>query len=282
MEFADTDQHQTIGLVEGWNRIMVERYLAKSTRAKAPSWLFAYGLLHECTIHNSFVPANCSMTPYEAMHGRRPTVRDLKPLFCVAYAHINKTNRSKFDPHAVKGRYLGRIPDWYPSFVSPGFQILRDDDDPHSIFTSRDVYFIEDLFDVSRTDPLRHAVPCLSWSDLYQDDGIVHRDTILQQLMAVPNSTLENNVDQQELVIRPPNLPEPISDNPGSDSCDTSRYESAVSSPSEGTPSLYGDSLPESASRAFGDEGDDEVNVAQSADEEPARQASPRGRLAPS
>lgn len=47
------------------------------------------------------------MTPYEALHGVKPKVGNLKVLGCAAYSHIPKDERLKLDPKSRKCIFLG-------------------------------------------------------------------------------------------------------------------------------------------------------------------------------
>lgn len=183
--FAATEEHQSIGLVEGWNRILMDRYRARSIHAKSPPSLWVYGLTHECMIRNYFVPKHATITPYEMVHKRKPSASNLKNLFCVAYARILPKNRSdKASPRAQKGRFLGCTPDWAP-VTTLGFILLLDDKNLKNIVISRDVYFLEDLFDLATTDPIPLEKPT-TW--VAPPDMPV----ILAPVDATPESDLQN------------------------------------------------------------------------------------------
>jgi hypothetical protein len=87
-------------------------------------------------IHNYFVPKGESITPYEALHQRKPSARNLKNLFCVAYARVLPKNRvDKTSPRAQKGRFLGCTPDWAP-VTTFGYILLLDDTNLKSTIVS--------------------------------------------------------------------------------------------------------------------------------------------------
>ena len=47
------------------------------------------------------------MTPFEAYHGRKPSVENLRAFGCVCYAHIAKDERKKLDPVARRCVLVG-------------------------------------------------------------------------------------------------------------------------------------------------------------------------------
>jgi len=174
IHFSATDEHQTLGLVEGWNRIMMERYRTRLYRAKSPPSLWVYGLLHECMIHNYFVPKGETITPYESVHQRKPSASNIKNLFCVAYARVLPKNLvDKTSPRARKGRFLGCTPDWAP-VTTFGYIILLDDTNLNTTIVSRDVYFLEDIYDVTCQDPLLESRQVTQWDgDIFQPHGAI-------------------------------------------------------------------------------------------------------------
>jgi hypothetical protein len=66
---------------------------------------------------------------------------------------LPKNRVDKTSPRAQKGRFLGCTPDWAP-VTTFGYILLLDDTNLKSTIVSRDVYFLEDIYDVKCQDPL--------------------------------------------------------------------------------------------------------------------------------
>ena len=77
-----------------------------------------------------------SITPYEAWHGRKPSIGHLRVFGCLAYALVLVQQRQTLDDKAVKCIFVG-----YNS-ESKGYRLYH----PQSnhILISRDVVFVED------------------------------------------------------------------------------------------------------------------------------------------
>jgi hypothetical protein len=77
-------------------------------------------------------------SPTEVWYERKPNVSNFRVFGCIAYAHISKKHRSKFDSNIIKSRMLG-----YCTY-SKGYRLLNLKNG--KTFTSRDVVFNEDDF----------------------------------------------------------------------------------------------------------------------------------------
>ena len=77
-----------------------------------------------------------SITPYEAWHGKKPSIGHLRVFGCLAYALVPMQQRRKLDDKAVKCIFVGY------SAESKGYRLYH----PQSkrILVSRDVVFVED------------------------------------------------------------------------------------------------------------------------------------------
>ena len=77
-----------------------------------------------------------SITPYEAWHGKKPSIGHLRVFGCLAYALVPMQQRRKLDDKAVKCIFVGY------SAESKGYRLYH----PQSkrILISRDVVFVED------------------------------------------------------------------------------------------------------------------------------------------
>ena len=77
-----------------------------------------------------------SITPYEAWHGRKPSVAHLRVFGCLAYALVPVQHRRKLDDKAVKCIFFGY------SSESKGYKLYHPQ--TKRILVSRDVVFVED------------------------------------------------------------------------------------------------------------------------------------------
>ena len=84
------------------------------------------------------------ITPYEAWHGKKPSVDHLRVFGCICYSHVPKDERRKLDPKARKAIFLG-----YGTTVK-GYRLY--DLKSKKIFYSRDVTFDESRFKSSKGD----------------------------------------------------------------------------------------------------------------------------------
>jgi hypothetical protein len=167
--YTGTEQHQQNAEIEGWFRVAFDGLRAHFATTNAPLGLWADGLHTYCYIWNRSVHGTDTKTPYEQLFGRRPTVADLRVLFCLAYVRTLPKNRpdGKLGPRAVKGRFIGMgLHDGQPT-KTRGYRILCDDTDANSVIISSDVYFVENVFDMNA--PLLE-VPITRWKDHHDED----------------------------------------------------------------------------------------------------------------
>ena len=96
------------GVTERLNRTLVEMARSMLLDAKLPKRFWAEAVSTAVYLKNrtSSKPLQ-DMTPYEAWHGRKPSVRHLRVFGCDAYAHIPRDERTKFDSMARKCIFLG-------------------------------------------------------------------------------------------------------------------------------------------------------------------------------
>ena len=73
------------------------------------------------------------VTPFERWYTRKPDLANLKVFGCVAYAHVPKQFRTKFDDKAVKLRFVGY------SKGTEGYRLI--DESTRRIVTRRNVVF---------------------------------------------------------------------------------------------------------------------------------------------
>ncbi|TPX78204.1 DNA-directed DNA polymerase [Chytriomyces confervae] len=175
-----TEQPQSLGMEEGYHRIAMDRHRALTIQANALTNLWVDGLNHQAEIYNSFLHKEDTITPHEALFGSKPTVCDLKALFCVVYAY-------KLPKNCTEGK--------------SSYQILTVDNDPYSVVVSSDVAFIEDQFDPRNVNPLHNTVKTLSWDNFCQEDGAPHeQEAISSNLKKRRNwGLLRNDPESQSL-----------------------------------------------------------------------------------
>ena len=77
-----------------------------------------------------------SITPYEAWHGRKPSIAHLHVFGCLDYTLVPQQQRKKLDDKAVKCFYAGY------NFESKGYHLYHPQ--TKRILVSRDVVFVED------------------------------------------------------------------------------------------------------------------------------------------
>jgi hypothetical protein len=193
-----TEEHPQNGEIEGWFGIAFGRVRAHLHQTQAPTNLWADGLGQQCYIWNRTVHNGRTLTPYELTFGRKPAVNDLRVLFCLAYARVLPKNltEGKFSPRAVKGRFIGTAMYDGQPIRQRGYKILLDDNDPDSVVISRDVYFVEDQFNIVAPQPLREPLPVTRFDDHHddQDYDIVpkRRSAEGEKLPPVSSSELES------------------------------------------------------------------------------------------
>ena len=76
------------------------------------------------------------VTPYEAWHGRKPSIGHLRVLGCLAYALVPVQQRKKLDDKAVKCIFVGY------SAESKGYHLYHPQ--TKRVLVSHDVVFVED------------------------------------------------------------------------------------------------------------------------------------------
>ena len=96
------------GVAERMNRTIVEMARCMLAEAKLARKFWAEAVSTAVYLRNrSPTSAVKGMTPYESLTGEKPAVSNLRVFGCLAYAHIPKDERQKFDPKAKTCVLLG-------------------------------------------------------------------------------------------------------------------------------------------------------------------------------
>lgn len=125
------------GVSERANRTVVERAKAMLSQSRLPKHFWAEAVRTSVYLKNVSPTKALSeaITPYEAWHGKKPDIGNLRVFGCICYSHIPKELRTKLDDKTEQCIFLG-----YPTGVK-GYRlygITR-----HTIFNSRDVVFAQ-------------------------------------------------------------------------------------------------------------------------------------------
>ena len=96
------------GVAERMNRTVVETARCMLSQAKLPHKFWAEAVTTAVYLRNrSPTVAVKGMTPFECLTGRKPKVDYFKVFGCLAYAHIPRDERKKFDAKAMKCIFMG-------------------------------------------------------------------------------------------------------------------------------------------------------------------------------
>ena len=149
---------QQNGVAERLNRTLIEMTRAMLAGSNLPQNLWAETLSTAVYIRNrSPTKAVKRMTPYEALHGRKPDVGHFRVFGCVSYAHIAKDERKKLDVTARRCVLVG-----YGTEVK-GYRLY--DPARDKVFYSRDVKFNEDEVGIEKETSVGEPVKCVEFED---------------------------------------------------------------------------------------------------------------------
>ena len=198
---------QQNGVAERKNRSLMEmaRCMVKSQSLPHGFWL-------EAVMCATYVLNRCPtkalqvVTPYEAWHGRKPSVGHLRVFGCLAYALVPVQHRRKLDDKAVKCIFVGY------SAESKGYRLYHPQ--TKRILVSRDVVFVEDA-----VQPL---VSCTKETDASSRDVY---DTLLPLFSGAQSSATPNEAVFQPTQVLNDGADQPISDADVYDALEDERQE---------------------------------------------------------
>ena len=127
------------GVSERMNRTLVETARSMMSHAKMPVEFWAEAISTAVYLRNrspTILPPG--ITPFECLFNRKPDVSNLKVFGCLAFAHIPKSQRKKFDEKSKKTVFVG-----YPQGTK-GYKLF--DLSTKGFIRSRDCIFDEERF----------------------------------------------------------------------------------------------------------------------------------------
>nr|GEX83346.1 zinc finger, CCHC-type [Tanacetum cinerariifolium] len=128
---------QQNGVVERRNRTIMSTTRCMMKATEMPQDFWAEAVRHAIYILNS-VPTKAleDITPYEAIKGKNPNLKDLRVSGCIAYAKVPSQHLTKLDDISIRMVYLGN------EHGSKAYRLF--DPTTQRICVSRDVKFKED------------------------------------------------------------------------------------------------------------------------------------------
>lgn len=121
------------GKAERYNRTLVEKARTMIEDAKLPKYFWNEAVLVAAYLLNRTSTSNIEKTPAEMWYGRKPDVGNVKVFGCLAYSHIPKQFRDKFDIKTEKCILIG--------YTNTGYRLWNLE--KQKIIVSRDVVFNE-------------------------------------------------------------------------------------------------------------------------------------------
>ena len=141
-----------------------------------------------------------SITPYEAWHGKKPSVAHLRVFGCLAYALVLEQQRSKLDDKAIKCIFVGY------SVESKGYRLYHLQ--TKRILVSQDVVFVEDdvqpllsctkQTNVSSQDMYDTLLPLFHGGQPYVEPNDAHVEAN-NQPMQVQNQPIDQHIDDVDV-----------------------------------------------------------------------------------
>ena len=196
---------QQNGVAERKNRSLMEmaRCMVKSQALPHAFWLEAV-MCATYVLNRCPTKALQTITPYEAWHGRKPSIAHLRVFGCLAYSLVPQQHRKKLDDKAVKCIFVGY------SAKSKGYRLYHPQ--TKRILVSRDVVFVEDV-----VQPL---LSCTKETNLCSRDMY---DTLLPLFNAGQSHVESKEAQIQPMQVFNQSIDQPITDADVRDALDEER-----------------------------------------------------------
>ena len=175
------------GVAERMNRTVVEMARSMLSDAKLPRRFWAEAVTTAVYLRNrSPTSAVDGMTPFEALTGAKPNVDMLRVFGCLAYVHVAKDERRKFDSKARRCIFLGY------GTERKAYRLY--DAERQKIISSRDV-----IFDESKCGIEEERIPtCTGHMNSDNDDKSTTEDEVPEIKVEIPEIKDEEPVSEDE------------------------------------------------------------------------------------
>lgn len=191
MDFTNPYTPQQNGKSERYNRTLVDKARTMMQHAQMPKQFWEEAIKTAAYLINRSPTSNPEkVTPAEIWYGRKPDISNLRVFGCIAYSHIPKELRNKFDAKAEKCIMLG--------YTNNGYRLW--DIEKQKIKLSRDVIFNESVFYYKTFEP-KEMVEIDINREYFSDDG---DDDLKESENHRENADAENKRDRNKRVIKPP------------------------------------------------------------------------------
>lgn len=95
------------GAAERLNRVLIEKVRAMLLDSGLPMKYWAEAVVAANFQRNRTPIQSLGKTPYEVFYGKKPDVSNMRVFGCAAYVQVPKDKRSKLQPMAEKGVFIG-------------------------------------------------------------------------------------------------------------------------------------------------------------------------------
>ena len=208
LEYVPTEAHNANGEIEGWFRTAFDRVRSDLAASGAPKNLWADSLMSEVYVANRQVHAGFTKTSYELQTGHVPNVGDLRVNNCLAYVRILPKNTAKTQPRATRGRFIGYGNYDGQPITERGWKILTREGDPKSVVISRDVYFVENQFDIAHPQLQSGAISSVNWEQAHGPDDDDDEDVLPPSTRSDLNPPMTiNDLEEDEEYATAPSSP---------------------------------------------------------------------------
>jgi hypothetical protein len=181
------------GVAERLNRTLVESARCMLSESKLPKRFWAEAINTASYLRNRSPSAAVQeMTPYEAVFGEKPDVSMLKVFGCLAYMHVPKDERQKFDVKADKCVFLG-----YED-TCKGYRVFNIE--RKTVCLSRDIICNESICGL-KEESMGHMLDCSSNNGQLDSYLEITNDVNDCQTVGV-NDCQTVDVDDQQIVER--------------------------------------------------------------------------------